>query len=57
MKKDMQNAMLCGVCSGLGKHSGIDPVLLRVGFAVTTLLGFGLPVIAYVVLAIVMPNE
>ncbi|WP_068896633.1 PspC domain-containing protein [Planomonospora sphaerica] len=33
LRRDDEGRMLTGVCSGLGHHSGVDPVLFRVGFA------------------------
>ena len=48
--------MIWGVCGGLAKYFGIDPVLVRVIFVVLGLMsGFG--IIAYIILAIVVPLE
>lgn len=57
MKKDTSNKMICGVCSGLAKEFDIDPTIVRAAFLLTAVLGFGLPVIVYIVLAIVMPEN
>lgn len=57
MKRDTTNAMVFGVCSGLSKEFGLDPVVLRAAFAILTVMGFGLPILIYLVLAIVMPAE
>ena len=57
MKKDKENGMICGVCAGLSKEFNIDITLVRLGFAVATLMGFGLPIIIYIVMALVMPSE
>ena len=41
--RDMENARVAGVCSGLGAYFKFDPVILRVIFAVLTIVGvFGL---------------
>lgn len=37
--RDMANAKLAGVCSGISAYFNIDPVILRVIFVVLTLLG------------------
>ena len=37
--RDMQNAKLAGVCSGLGAYFRIDPVILRIIFTAVTLAG------------------
>lgn len=57
MKKDINNKMIFGVCSGLAKEFQIDPTIVRLCFAVAAIMGFGLPVVVYVVLAMVMPTE
>ncbi|MBY5161187.1 PspC domain-containing protein [Salsipaludibacter albus] len=47
--------VVAGVAAGLGRHFGIDPVLVRVLFVVTTFAaGFG--ALAYVILWIVLPK-
>jgi phage shock protein C len=48
------NKRLAGVCGGIGEYFGIDPVLIRVGFVVAGLMGWG--VLLYVVLWIVLPK-
>lgn len=55
MKKDTSNKMIFGVCSGIAKDFQMDPVIIRALFAVLTLMGFGLPIIVYIILAIIMP--
>ncbi len=47
---------LAGVCGGLGEYFGIDPVVVRVGYIVITVITGVMPLaVAYVLLAIVMP--
>ncbi len=50
---DKSNAKLAGVCSGIGKYFGIDPLLVRVGFVAATLFGFGAPVLIYIAVALI----
>ncbi len=57
MKKDLNDKMLFGVCSGLAHSLNMDPTVVRLIFGVGALLGFGLPILVYLVLAIVMPVE
>jgi phage shock protein PspC (stress-responsive transcriptional regulator) len=54
MKKDTANKMLFGVCSGIAREINIDVTIIRAAFAILTLMGFGLPLIIYFVLAIIM---
>lgn len=48
--------MVAGVAGGLANYFGIDPIFVRLGFAV---LGFvnGIGVVLYLVLWLLMPNE
>ena len=39
--RDPSNGVVAGVCSGLGTFFSIDPTILRIVFAVLTLIGFG----------------
>lgn len=48
--------MLAGVCGGLGKFLGLDPTLVRLIFAVMTILG-GHGIILYLIMWIVVPQE
>ena len=45
-----------GVCAGLGRYLGIDPVLLRIAFVVLALAGGG-GIVLYVVAWILIPEE
>jgi len=54
LKKDLDNKMFFGVCSGLSKEMGIDVSYVRILFVLFTLLGFGTPALLYLILALVM---
>ncbi len=54
--RPLHGRQIAGVCEGLGVYLGIDPVIVRVGFIVATLLG-GPGIIAYIILALVLPDE
>ena len=47
---------LCGVCGGVAKYFGIDSTLVRLAWAAFTLF-IGCGIIAYIIAAIVIPNE
>lgn len=57
MKTNKESAMILGVCAGLAKKFNIDPTIVRLGFVVAALISFGIPVMLYIIMAIVMPNE
>lgn len=53
MKSDR---MFLGVASGLANYIGIDPVIVRLIFALLTLAG-GHGILIYLILALIMPEE
>jgi phage shock protein PspC (stress-responsive transcriptional regulator) len=54
--RDQKRKILGGVCSGLGNYFNVDPVWIRILFALLV-FGYGLILIAYVVLWIVIPGS
>lgn len=48
---------IAGVLGGLGRYLGIDPVVLRLVFVALMLAGWGTVVVAYIIMAIVVPIE
>jgi phage shock protein C len=56
LRRSRQDRMIAGVCGGLGRYLGVDPVLLRVAFVVLTIAG-GSGILIYIVAAIVIPQE
>jgi phage shock protein C len=54
--RSQSDRMLGGVAGGLAAYFGIDPLIIRIGFIVLTLLnGFG--AMLYLVLWVLVPNE
>ncbi len=54
--KSKQDKKLCGVCGGIANYFGIDPTLVRLAWVVLV-LGVGTGVLAYIVAALIMPDE
>jgi len=54
--KDKENSVILGVCSGLALYLGCDPFWVRLGFVVG-FLNFGIGVLLYIVLGLLMPNK
>jgi phage shock protein PspC (stress-responsive transcriptional regulator) len=48
--------VLAGVAGGLGRHFGIDPVIFRIGFALSLFFG-GIGGLAYLLLAVFVPTD
>ncbi|SDH65909.1 PspC domain-containing protein [Alteribacillus bidgolensis] len=58
LKRSQHNRMLAGVCGGIANYFNVDPTLIRIVTVLLAIITWGLPVpIAYIVLAIIMPNE
>ena len=55
VRKSSSDRMVFGVAGGLAEYFNIDPVLVRLAFVLSIFAG-GLGIIAYVVLAIIMPQ-
>lgn len=53
--RSRRDRMLFGVCGGLGEYFDVDPLLVRLAFVLITLAG-GAGVLAYIVLAVIMPE-
>lgn len=54
--KSKTDKKLCGVCGGVAAYFNIDPTVVRLAWAAFTILG-GSGILAYIVAAIVMPDE
>ena len=55
--RSSDNAMLAGVCGGIGEYIGIDPTLIRLIWVVVTLLSAGLGIVGYVLALVIMPQR
>jgi phage shock protein C len=49
---DKSAGKIAGVCAGIANHTGIDVLWVRVAAVAATLLGSGLPIIGYLVIAV-----
>ena len=48
---------ICGVCGGIAEYFNIDSTLVRLGVVLLSCLAFGTGVLAYIIAAIVMPDN
>jgi phage shock protein C len=55
--RSRNDRMLAGVCGGLAKYFNLDPVLVRVLAVVAVIISFCAALIAYIILAVVVPLE
>jgi phage shock protein C len=49
--------MLAGVAAGLATYLDVDVTIVRIGFAVATILGGGIGIPAYVACLLLIPEE
>jgi phage shock protein PspC (stress-responsive transcriptional regulator) len=54
--RSRDDRMVAGVAGGLAKYFDVDPVIFRIGFAVSVFFG-GLGLLAYIALALFVPSE
>ena len=56
LRRSKADRVIAGVCGGLGHYFGIDPILVRLAFAVLVLAGLS-GIFLYIVAWIVIPEE
>lgn len=56
LRKSATDKMIFGVCGGISDYLGWDSNLVRIIFIVATFIGFGSPVLIYLILALAMPK-
>ena len=55
LTRSRDDRVLAGVAGGLGSYFGVDPVIVRIAFAVSVFFG-GLGAVAYIALALFVPT-
>ena len=54
--RSRENAMLAGVCGGIGEYFDIDPTIVRLAWVVLGFCG-GVGLWAYVIAAVIIPQR
>lgn len=57
LRRPADDRMVAGVCSGIARYLGVDPNVVRVLFAVVTVLTWGTALLAYPVMWFIIPEE
>jgi phage shock protein C len=57
LHRSRKERKLFGVCGGLGEYFGIDPTIVRLLVVVAVIGSFGVAVLAYIAMAILVPDE
>ena len=55
--RSRSNRMVSGLSAGLGDYIGLDPTIVRLIFALSSIFLFPMPVIIYLVMMLVIPEE
>lgn len=55
LRRSVTDKRICGVCGGIGEYLGIDPNLIRLGWAAISLFA-GSGVILYIIAAVILPE-
>lgn len=50
---DKARGKMMGVCAGIGNYFNIDVTLVRVAFAIATVLGFGSAILVYLLIGLI----
>ncbi len=56
LRRDPDDKVIAGVCGGLGRYFGVDPVFFRLAFVVLA-IGGGSGVLLYIVAWLIIPEE
>lgn len=57
LTRSREHRVIAGVCGGIATYLDVDPVLVRVAFAMLALFTQGFGLVAYIVLWVVMPED
>ncbi|WP_067496064.1 PspC domain-containing protein [Actinoplanes sp. TFC3] len=57
LRRPLDDRIVAGVCSGLGRYFSVDPVLIRVAFAVLVVGTWGVAALAYPIIWFLIPEE
>lgn len=57
LKRNIQNKMIAGVCSGLSDYLGIDITLVRILYLLLTIFSLGgVGVVLYILMIVIIPE-
>src|SRR5687768_17317768 len=55
--RDSSDKFIGGVCSGMANYLNVDPAIIRILFAIVSFGGFGLGILLYILLWIILPEK
>ncbi len=57
LKRSVDDRMLLGVCAGIARWLNIDPIVVRILWALFSIASLGTGVILYIIMAVIMPED
>jgi phage shock protein PspC (stress-responsive transcriptional regulator) len=57
LHRSKKERMIAGVCGGIGEYFDADPTIVRLIWAIGTLISVGLGLIAYLIAWIIVPEK
>lgn len=57
LRRDPQDRIIAGVCSGIGRYFDLDANLIRIFWIMGSLASFGFGLLAYLILALFLPSS
>ena len=57
LEKSSTDKVIAGVAGGLGEYLNVDPVVVRIAWVVHCFITFGVALILYIAMAIIMPGQ
>ncbi len=55
--RDRRDKIICGVCGGIAEYVDVDPVVVRLIWAIVALISKGLGILAYLIAWVIIPEE
>lgn len=57
LTRSRSNRMIAGVCAGIANYLGLDPTMVRIGYALLSIFTAFAGVIVYIILWMIMPEK
>lgn len=54
--RSRQERVIAGVCGGIAEYFDVDPTIIRLAWAIFTLVSFGAGILAYLIAWLIVPE-
>ena len=55
--RSRKDKVISGVCGGIAEYLEVDPVVVRLVWAILTVISMGMGILAYIVAWVIIPEE